>query len=48
MTALETVEEAKQMAEKAFEEEAKAKKRERKARAICAKVKEKTMFAEEK
>ena len=48
MTALEMAEKAKQMAEKAFKEEAKAKKRERKARAVCAKVKEKAMFAEEK
>ena len=36
------------MAEKALEEEAKAKERERKARAVYAKVKEKAMFAEEK
>ena len=36
------------MAEKALEKEAKAKERERKARAVCAKAKEKTMFAEEK
>ena len=45
-TALEMVEEARQMAEKALEEEAKAKEKERKARAVCAKVKEKVMFAE--
>ena len=36
------------MAENALKEEAKAKGRERKARAVCAKVKEKVMFAEEK
>ena len=48
MTALETAEEARQMVEKALKEEAKAKERERKARAICAKAKEKAMFAEEK
>ena len=48
MTALETVEEARQMAEKALEEEAKAKEKERKARAVCAKAKEKAMFAEKK
>ena len=41
-------EEARQMAEKALKEEAKAKENERKAQAICAKVKEKAMFAEEK
>ena len=40
--------EARQMAEKALEEEAKAKERERKARAVCAKAKEKAMFAKEK
>ena len=48
MTALETVEKARQMAKKALEEEAKAKEKERKARAVCVKAKEKTMFAEEK
>ena len=48
MIALETVEEARQMAEKALEEEAKAKEKERKARAVCAKTKEKAMFAEKK
>ena len=48
MTALETVEEARQMAEKALKEEVKTKERERKAQAICAKVKENAMFAEEK
>ena len=47
-TALEMAEEARQMAEKALKEEAKAKENERKAQAICAKVKEKAMFAEEK
>ena len=49
-TALEMAEEARQMAEKALEveEEAKAKEKERKARAVCAKTKEKAMFAEEK
>ena len=36
------------MAEKALEEEAKAKEWERKARVVCAKVKENAMFAEEK
>ena len=36
------------MAENALKEEAKAKGRERKARAVCAKAKEKAMFAEEK
>ena len=36
------------MAEKALKGEAKAKGRERKARAVCAKAKEKAMFAEEK
>ena len=41
-------EEARQIAEKAFEEEAKAKEKERKARAVCAKAKEKAMFAEKK
>ena len=41
-------EEARQMAENALEEKAKAKERERKARAVCAKAKEKAMFAEEK
>ena len=41
-------EEARQMAEKALEEEVKAKERERKARAVYAKAKEKAMFAEEK
>ena len=40
--------EVRKMAEKALEEEAKAKERERKARAVCAKVKEKAMFAKEK
>ena len=40
-------EEARQMAEKAPEEEAKSKERERKARAVYAKAKEKAMFAEE-
>ena len=39
-------EEARQMAVKALEEEAKTKEKERKARAVCAKVKEKVMFAE--
>ena len=48
MTALETAKETRRMAEKALEEEAKAKERERKARAVCAKAKEKTMFAEVK
>ena len=48
MTALEMAAEARKMAKKVLEEEAKAKERERKARAVCAKVKEKTMFAEEK
>ena len=47
-TALETAEEARQMAGKVLEEEAKAKERERKARAVRAKAKEKAMFAEEK
>ena len=47
-TALEMAEEARKMAEKALEEEAKAKEKERKACAICTKVKEKAMFAEEK
>ena len=47
-TTLETVEEARKMAEKALEEEAKSKERERKARAVYAKAKEKTIFAEEK
>ena len=42
------VKEARQMAEKALEEEAKVKENERKARAVCAKAKEKAMFAEEK
>ena len=41
-------EEANQMAENALEEEAKVKEKERKARAVCAKAKEKAMFAEEK
>ena len=41
-------EEARQMIEKALEEEAKAKEKEKKARAVCAKAKEKAMFAEEK
>ena len=41
-------EEARQMAEKTLEEEAKVKENERKARAVYAKVKEKAMFAEEK
>ena len=41
-------EKARQMAEKTLEEEAKAKERERKARVVCAKAKEKAMFAEEK
>ena len=36
------------MVEKAFEKEAKAKEWERKAWAVCAKAKEKAMFAEEK
>ena len=36
------------MAEKALEEEAKAKEWERKAQVVCAKAKEKAMFAEEK
>ena len=36
------------MAEKALEEEAKAKERERKAQAIYAKANEKAMFVEEK
>ena len=40
--------EARQMAEKALEEEGKAKEKERKARVVCAKAKEKAMFAEEK
>ena len=48
MTALEMAEEARQMAEKTLKEEAKAKEKERKARAVCAKVKEKAMFTEEK
>ena len=48
MTALETAEEARKMAEKTLEEEAKAKERERKAQAVCAKAKEKAIFAEEK
>ena len=47
-TTLETVEEARQMAKKALEEEAKSKERERKAQAVYAKVKEKAIFAEEK
>ena len=47
-TALEMAEEARQMAEKALEEETKAKEKERNARAVCAKAKEKAMFAEEK
>ena len=47
-TALETAEEVRQMVEKALEEEAKVKERERKARAVCAKAKEKAMFAEKK
>ena len=41
-------EEARQMAEKALEEEAKAKEKERNAQAVCEKAKEKAMFAEEK
>ena len=41
-------EEARQMVEKALEEEAKVKERERKVRAVCAKVKENAMFVEEK
>ena len=52
MIALEMAKEARQMVEKALEEEAKAKENERKARAVCAKAKEKAkekaMFAEEK
>ena len=40
--------EARQMAEKALEEEVKAKEKERKTRVVCAKAKEKAMFAEEK
>ena len=44
-TVLEMAEEARQMAEKALEEEAKAKEKERKTRAVCAKTKEKAMFA---
>ena len=48
MTALEMAKAARQMTEKALEEEAKAKERKRKAQAVCAKVKEKAMFAEEK
>ena len=48
MTTLETVEEARQMVEKALEEEAVAKERERKAQAACAKAKEKAMFTKEK
>ena len=47
-TALEMAERARQMAEKALEEEVKAKENERKAQVVCAKVKEKAMFAEEK
>ena len=47
-TTLEMAEEARHMAEKALEEEAKAKEKERTARAVCAKVKEKAMFSEEK
>ena len=47
-TALEMAEEARQMAENALEEEAKVKEKERKAQAVCAKAKEKAMFAEEK
>ena len=48
MTTLEMAKEVRKMAKKALEEEAKAKGRERKARAVCAKVKEKAMFTEEK
>ena len=48
MTTLEMAKEVRKMAEKALEEEAKAKERERKAWAVCAKVKENAMFAEEK
>ena len=48
MTALKMAKEARQMAEKALEEEAKAKEKERKAQAVCAKAKEKSMFVEEK
>ena len=48
MTTPETAEEARQMVEKAFEKEAKAKEWERKAWAVCAKAKEKAMFAKEK
>ena len=47
-TALKMTEEGRQMAEKALEEEVKAKENERKAQVVCAKVKEKAMFAEEK
>ena len=36
------------MAKKALEEEAKVKENERKTRVVCAKAKEKAMFAEEK
>ena len=46
--ALKMIEEARQMTEKALKEEVKTKERERKAQAICAKVKENAMFAEEK
>ena len=48
MTALKMTEKARQMAEKALEEEAKAKEKERNARAVCAKAKEKALFAEKK
>ena len=41
-------EEDRQMAEKALEEEAKTKENERNARAVCAKAKEKALFAKKK
>ena len=47
-TTLETVEKARQMAEKALKEEAKSKEKERKARAVYEKAKENAIFAEEK
>ena len=46
--ALETADTARQMVEKALEDEAKAKERERKAWAVYVKVKENAMFAKKK
>ncbi|KAK9998298.1 hypothetical protein SO802_017901 [Lithocarpus litseifolius] len=42
------VDAVRQMVEKALEEEAKARERERKVRVICVKAKEKAMIAQEK